>query len=120
MGGRGLRTGAVDQKRDRRRDRHHDQGKGERSASTPAASRRVSATRGEDSSMTGNGVKADMDQSDTSRRPASGAIKAGASSTAQNAAAARRRGGEDGHAMSLTAARLGRAVANTINTGTAT
>src|SRR2546423_14832309 len=95
-------------------------GKASASVSTPAASRRVSATRGEDSSMTGNSVKADMDQSDTSRSPANGAIKAGASSPAQNATAARRRGGEDGHAMSLTAAAFGRAVANTINSDSAT
>ncbi len=62
-----------------------------------------------------------MDQSDTKRTPVKGATKAGASSTAQNAAAASRRAGDAGHAMSLTAARLGRATtATTIMSGTAT
>src|SRR5207244_785603 len=60
---------------------------------TLATSRRVSATSGDDSSMTGNKVKADIDHSDTSLTPVKGAIKAGVSSTAQNAAAAKRRSG---------------------------
>src|SRR5262249_61362542 len=90
------------------------------SARTPTASRRVIATSGEDKSMTGNNANADIDQSDTKRRPANGAIKAGSSSTVQNAVAASRRAGEDGHAMSLTAARLGRATTATITSGTAT
>src|SRR5262245_57254216 len=47
------------------------------SARTPTASRRGIATSGEDNSMTGNNAKADMDQSDTKRRPSNGAIKAG-------------------------------------------
>ena len=86
---------------------------------TLAASRRVSATSGDDSSMTGNNVKADIDQSDTSRTAAKGAIKAGISSTAQNAAAAKRRSGDDGHAMSLAAAPPGRAMKSTSRSGTA-
>ena len=47
------------------------------SARTPTASRRAIATSGEDNSITGNSAKADIDQSDTKRRPANGAIKAG-------------------------------------------
>src|SRR5262249_4701342 len=90
------------------------------SAKTPTASRRVIATSGEDKSMTGNNANADMDQSDTKRRPANGAIKAGSSSTAQNAVAASWCAGDNGHAMSLTAARLGRATTATITSGTAT
>src|SRR5262249_10002358 len=97
-------------------------GAGRRPASgrTPTASRRVIGTSGEDKSMTGNKAKADIDQSDTKRRPANGAIKAGSSGTAQNAVAASRRAGDDGHAMSLTAARLGRATTATITSRTAT
>ena len=86
---------------------------------TLTASRRVSATSGDDSSMTGNNVKADIDQSDTSRTPVRGAIKAGVSSTAQKVAAAKRRSGDDGHAMSLAAAPLGRAMKSTSRSGTA-
>jgi hypothetical protein len=80
----------------------------------------VIATSGEDNSITGNNAKADIDQSDTKRSPVKGAIKAGISSTVQNAVAASRRAGKDGHAMSLTAARLGRATTATIKSGTAT
>src|SRR5258708_1650284 len=90
------------------------------SARTPTASRRGIATSGEDNSITGNNAKADIDQSDTKRRPANGAINAGSSSTVQNAGAASRRAGEDGQAMSLTAARLGRPTTATIKSGTAT
>src|ERR1700719_27691 len=79
------------------------------SARTPTASRRAIATSGEDSSITGNNAKADIDQSDTKGRAATAAIRAGISSTPQNALAASRRVGEDGHAMPFTAARLGRA-----------
>src|SRR5258708_13812015 len=79
------------------------------SARTPTASRRGIATSGEDNSITGNNAKADIDQSDTKRRPANGAIKAGSSSTLQNPVAPRRRAGEDGHAQSLTAPPLRRA-----------
>src|SRR2546429_5607546 len=78
------------------------------SARTPTASRRAIATSGEDNSITGNNAKADIDQSDTKRSPVRGAIKAGISSTVQNAVAASRPAGEAGHAMSLTAPRLGR------------
>src|SRR5262249_62027645 len=95
-------------------------GKGTGSARTPTGARRVMATSGEDRSMTGNNANADIDQSDTKRRPANGAIKAGSSSTAPNAVAASRRAGDDGHAMSLTAARLGRATTATITSGIAT
>src|SRR5262245_7056303 len=90
------------------------------SVRTPTASRRVIVTRGEHSSITGKSVKADMDQSETNRTPVKGASRGGASSTAQNAAAARRRAGDDGQAMSLTAARLGRAMTDSTKSGTAT
>src|SRR5258707_3196761 len=90
------------------------------SARTATAWGRGIGTSGEDNSITGNNAKADIDQSDTKRRPANGAIKAGSSSTVQNAVAASRRAGEDGHAMSLTAAPLGRATTATIKSGTAT
>src|SRR6266511_4185229 len=90
------------------------------SVRTPTASRRVIATSGDDSSIAGRSVKADMDQSETSRTPVKGAISGGASSTAQNTAAARRRAGDDGQTMSLTAARLGRAITNRTKSGTAT
>src|SRR5258708_28231081 len=83
------------------------------SARTPTASRRGIATSGEDNSITGNNAKADIDQSDTKRRPANGAIKAGSSSPVQNAGAASRRAGAGGHAMSLTAAPPGRATHGT-------
>src|SRR4030095_4396793 len=74
------------------------------SVRTPTASRRVIATSGDDSSITGRSVKADMDQSETSRTPVKGAISGGASSTAQNTAAARRRAGDDGPTKSFTGA----------------
>src|SRR5262249_9321175 len=95
-------------------------GKTTATVSTPATSRRVSETSGDDSSMTGNKLKADIDHSDTSRTPANGAITAGVSSTAQNAATAKRRCGDAGHAMSLTAAAVGRAMKSTSSRGTAT
>ena len=86
----------------------------------PTASRRLIATNGEDSSMTGSSVHADMVQSDVRRTPANGATNAGASSTAQNASAASRRWGCAGHAMSLTVAPAGRAAMATMMRGTAT
>src|SRR5262249_22340254 len=95
-------------------------GKMNASVRMPTASRRISMTSGDDNSMTGNSVNADIDQSDTSRRPVNGAIRAGASSTAKTGPAARRGGGDDGKAISLTAARLGRARKKTIKSGTAT
>src|SRR5262249_44264484 len=72
---------------------------------TRTASRRASATSGDDSSMTGNKVKADIDHSDTSRTPANGAIAAGVSSTAQNAAAAKLRRRRPCHVLDGCAAR---------------
>ena len=90
------------------------------SVTIPAASRRLIATSGDDNSMTGSSVQADIDQSDTRRTPANGATRAGASNTAQNAAAASRRSGDLGQAISLRAAALGRAATSTISSGTAT
>ena len=90
------------------------------SVTIPAASRRLIVTSGEDNSMTGSSVQADIDQSDTRRTPVKGATRAGTSSTAQNAAAASRRSGAVGQAISLMAAPLGRAATNTMISGTAT
>src|ERR1700681_953227 len=90
------------------------------SARTRIALLRLIATSGEDSSMTGNSVHADMDQSDTSCTPAKGATTAGTTSPTQNATAASRRSGVVGQAMSLTAARVGRVTRNAITSGTAT
>src|SRR5712691_6964892 len=84
------------------------------SAMTRVASRRPIATNGEDRSITGNSVQADMDQSETSWRPARGATTAGNSKVAQNATAASRRSGVVGQAMSFKAAKLGRAATNTM------
>ena len=67
------------------------------------ASRRLMATSGDASSITGSSVHADIDHSEVRRKPASGATTAGTSSTAQNATAASLRSGAAGHTMSLTA-----------------
>src|SRR5215468_8202954 len=95
-------------------------GKTAASTTMRVASRRPMATSGDDSSITGSRVHADIDQSDTTCTPAKGDSAAGNSNVAQNAVAARRRSGVAGHAMSAMAARLGRARTTTIMTGTAT
>ena len=84
-------------------------GKVAASVMMPMASRRAIETSGEESSITGSRVQADIDQSDARRTPMSGATTAGTSSTAQNASAASRRSGVVGQAMSWSAARFGRA-----------
>src|SRR5215470_10742010 len=95
-------------------------GKATASATIRVASRRAIATSGEDKSNTGNSVQADMDQSETSCRPASGAMSAGNSKVAQNATAASRRSGVVGQAISRKAARFGRAATATMTSGIAT
>src|SRR5436190_19875055 len=90
------------------------------SASTRSASRRVIATSGDDSSMTGNSVQADIDQIDTRCTRASGANTAGTTSTAQKASAASRRSAVAGQAMSFSVAGFGRAASATMINGTAT
>src|SRR6516164_2337946 len=90
------------------------------SAATPAASLRVMVTSGEDSSMTGNKVQADIDHSEVSRTPMSGASTAGSSSVAQNDAAASLRSAVAGQTMSATVFRAGRATNSTITSGTET
>src|SRR6185437_9180523 len=78
------------------------------------------STAGEDKSKIGSKAQADIDQSEVISTPITGAIRAGSRSGNQNASATRRRSGSAGHAMSASAAPLGRASANTQITGIAT
>src|SRR6266481_9756703 len=90
------------------------------STRTRTASRRLIATRGEDRSMAGRSVHADMVQSEFNRIQVRIAMTGGSSSVAQNASAASLRSGVAGHAISLRTARLGRAATKTRTSGTAT
>src|SRR3954452_7062818 len=89
-------------------------------ATIRTASARRTEMRGEDNSMTGNSVHADMDHNEVSRTARSGASNAGNTSVAQNAAAASRRSAAPGQAMSASALPVGRAIANTTRSGTQT
>src|SRR6516165_1733729 len=95
-------------------------GKAIAAAKMRAASSRATAISGEDNSMTGSSVQADIDQSEVSRTPIAGAIKAGSSKVAQNDTAVRRRPGSAGQTMSSSASRLGRINEITMRIGTET
>ncbi len=78
------------------------------------------AIAGADNSSTGSSVQADIDHSEVTSLPVSGATIAGSNSGAQNAAAARRRSRSAGQTMSAASARPGLAIASAMATGTAT
>src|ERR1700737_4643522 len=82
------------------------------------ASLRAGLISGEDNNMTGSSVQADIDQSEVSRTPIAGAIKAGSSNGAQNDTAARRRLGSGGQPMSLRVFPSGRIKKITMRRGT--
>src|SRR5205085_4254261 len=93
------------------------------SVSTRKTSRRLIATSGDESSTTGSSAQADIDHSETRPTPAASASTAGSSKGSQNASTAKRRcgvGAIGGHAISLSAAPLGRATRVTISSGAAT
>src|SRR6516165_9027790 len=95
-------------------------GKTSAAAKMRAASLRATVISGEDNSMTGSKVHADIDQSEVSRTPIAGAINAGSPSVAQNDTAVRCRLGSGGQAMSLRVFPSGRIKKITTRRGTQT
>src|ERR1700730_6014 len=95
-------------------------GKAIAAAKMRTASLRATAISGEDNSIIGSSVQADIDQSEVSRTPIAGAIKAGSSNVAQNDTAARRRLGSGGQPMSLRVFPSGRIKKITMRRGTQT
>ena len=85
---------------DRRGDEREDRQGNRRRAGCASCRPRARAIAGGDSSSTGSSVQADIDHSEVTSLPVSGATIAGSNSGAQNAAAARRRSRSAGQTMS--------------------
>src|SRR5688572_16704738 len=88
-------------------------------ASSHTAARRGTVTSGDDNSITGSSVIADIAQSDTMSTLKARAASAGSTSGATNAIQAKRRPGVRGHTVSAIAAKLGRVMAAEITNGAA-
>src|SRR6185503_17548694 len=81
-------------------------------ASRHTAARRGTVTSGDDNSITGSSVIADIAQSDTMSTLNAMAASAGSTSDATNAIHTKRRSGVRGHRVSAIAAKLGRVMRN--------